>query len=110
MRPEGVGLAFIYNNIVRSAAKHIFIALMFIGAFSLYARPVPMPAGHSTVSMIKSQDLTFGGILKGASSGTIVVNPNGTVNYTGGVVSSTRAGISSAHPAQLTFTLFNAHH
>lgn len=87
------------------------IMLLLFAAIRAETRPVAMRSiSGSTIRLSKQCDLSFGGIVGGLSAGTIIVHPNGSVNYSGGVMRNMRAIIPEAHPASLTFTLWNSVH
>jgi len=76
------------------------------------ARSVPsLPSNNSQkVVLLRKQDLSFGGVIAGLSTGTIVVKPNGQVDYAGGIMRNYHSGVPVPHPAELSFTLYNPVH
>jgi hypothetical protein len=90
----------------------LILLVIFITEERGASRPVPSSRINSSskVNLLRSQDISFGGAITGLTPGTIIVNPNGLVSYTGGIMRNFRTGVPPAHPAQLIFTLYNAAH
>lgn len=85
----------------------LIVLVIFTCTERASARSVPSSRSSSTVKLVRLQDLSFGGAISGLSPGTIVVDPSGLVVQSGGLVRKSQIGVSNAHPAQLSFTLFN---
>lgn len=90
----------------------LMFVLMLFAVERGVTRPVPLSRVNSSskVILLRNQDLSFGGVITGLTPGTIIINPNGAVNYTGGLMRNVHTGVAPAHPAQLVFTLYNPDH